>query len=71
MEPFNPYYILDTPQYLLALALDYFELMGEEESSTVNNLVEDYITDTPVNSVLEALSPQNNPLQASVSMPST
>jgi hypothetical protein len=71
MHELNPYYVLDTPQYLLALALDYFELMGEEESSTINNLVEGYITDTPVNTVLEALSPQNNPIEASVSMPST
>lgn len=65
----NPHFVLDTPQYLLALALDYFELMGENESSSVNNLVEDYITDMPVNSVLDALSTQNNSLQASVSMP--
>ena len=71
MESLNPLYVLDTPQYLLALALDYFELMGEEESSQVNNLVEGYITDTPVNTVLEPLTPRNNPMIASVSMPST
>lgn len=71
MEAFNPYDILDTPQYLLALALDYFELMGEEESSLSNKLLEYYNTDTPVNSVLLVHSTDNNPLNASVSMPST
>lgn len=50
----------ENPLYHLALALDYFDSMGESEETQVNNLLENYTTDTPLQANVETHSPSAN-----------
>jgi hypothetical protein len=52
----------DNPLYHVAIALDYLYSMGEAEESQVNNLLENYTTDTPLQANVESHSPSANDL---------
>lgn len=61
--------ILNTPEYLAAMALDYLEAMGEDMSILNNKDITEYPTDSKAIVLLEQDTPPAQPDVVSLHLP--